>query len=71
MFYVLVKSYRKKIKKKKSKTGRITSVIKLLTTINLKHQPQLGLINLICLMDHVQSQIFKITLSMLLKNMRL
>ena len=41
-----------------------------ITTINLKFQLQLGMMNLTCLMDHIQSQTFNIILSMLLKNMR-
>ena len=42
-----------------------------ITTINLKYLPQLGMINLICLMDHIILQTFKIILNILLKNMRL
>ena len=41
------------------------------TTINLKHMLQLRVMNLNYLMDHIQSQTFKITLSLLLKNMKL
>ena len=36
-----------------------------------KISAQLGMINLICLMDHILFQIFKIILNTLLKNMRL
>ena len=47
-------------------------ILKLnITTRNLKFQLQLGMINLTCPMDHIQFQIFKIILSMLLKNKRL
>ena len=38
---------------------------------NLKFLLQLGIINLICLMDHILFQTFKIILSTLVKNMRL
>ena len=39
-----------------------------ITTINLKYLPQLGMVNLICLMDHIQSHTFKITLNLSSKN---
>ena len=42
-----------------------------ITTINLKYLLQLGMINLICLMDHILFQTFKIILNTLLKNMTL
>ena len=42
-----------------------------ITTINLKSLLQLGMINLICLMDHIVFQTFKIILCTLLKNMKL
>ena len=38
-------------------------------TINLKFPLQLGMINLICLINHILSQTFKIFFSTLLKNM--
>ena len=38
-------------------------------TINLKFPLQLGMINLICLINHILSQTFKIIFSTLLKNM--
>ena len=40
-------------------------------TINLKFLLQLGMMNLICLMDHALFQTFKIILSTLLKNIKL
>ena len=40
-------------------------------TINLKSQLQLGMINLICQMDHILCQTFKIISSILLKSMKL
>ena len=42
-----------------------------IATINLKSLLQLGMINFICLMDLILFQIFKITLSTILKNMKL
>ena len=41
------------------------------TTINLKFQPKLGLMNLICLMDGILFQTFRITLILSSKNMKL
>ena len=37
------------------------------TTINLKYMPQLGMMNLICLIDLIQFLIYKIILNILLK----
>ena len=42
-----------------------------ITIINLKYVGQLGVMNLICLMDHTLSQTYKIILNRLLKNMKL
>ena len=39
--------------------------------MNLKFQLQLGMMNLTCLMDHIQFQTFKIILSTLLKKLKL
>ena len=41
------------------------------TTINLKFQAQLGMMNFICLKDHILFQTFRITLNLLLKNTNL
>ena len=41
------------------------------TTINLKFLLQLGIMNLIYLMDHILFQTFKIIFNILIKNMRL
>ena len=41
------------------------------TTINLKYLPQLGMMNLISLRDHIQSQKFKITLKLSFKSTKL
>ena len=41
------------------------------TTRSLKFQPQHGMMNLICLMNHIQSQTFRITLNLSLKNTKL
>ena len=40
-------------------------------TINLKYPPQLGMMNLICLMDLILFLIYKIILNISLKNMKL
>ena len=40
-------------------------------TINLKFLPQLGMMNLICLMDHILLQISKTTLNLSLRNTKL
>ena len=45
--------------------------LNLYITINLKFLFQLGMIYLICLLDHTLFQIFKIILNTLLKNMKL
>ena len=42
-----------------------------ITTINLKYLLPLGMMNLICLMDHIQLQTFRITLNLSSKNMKL
>ena len=42
-----------------------------ITTINLKSLFQLGMMNLICLMDQIQFQTFKIILSLLSTNTKL
>ena len=42
-----------------------------IATINLKFLLQLGMTNLICLMDHILFQTFEIILNTLLKNMKL
>ena len=42
-----------------------------ISTIKLKFLFQLGMMNLICLMDHILFQTFKIILSTLLKSMKL
>ena len=41
------------------------------TTINLKPLLHLGMMNLICLMDHILFDTFKIILNTLLKNLKL
>ena len=41
------------------------------TTTNSRYLLQLGMMNLICLMDHILYQTFKTILSALLKNMKL
>ena len=41
-----------------------------ITRINLKSLLQLGMMNLICLMDHILFQILKIILNALFKNMK-
>ena len=41
------------------------------TTINLKDQLPLGMMNLVCLMVLVQSQVFKITLNLSSRNTKL
>ena len=41
-----------------------------ITIINLKYLLQLGMMNLICLMDHILFQIYKIIFNTLLKNMK-
>ena len=40
-------------------------------TINLKYLLQLGMMNLICLMDHILFHTFKIILNIILKNLKL
>ena len=42
-----------------------------ITTMNLKSQLHFGMMNLICLIDHILFQTFKTILSTLLKNMKL
>ena len=42
-----------------------------ITTINLKFQSQLGIMNLNCLMHHILFQTFRITLNLSLKNTKL
>ena len=42
-----------------------------ITTVNLNYLLQLGLVSLICLMDHFLFQTYKIILSILLKSMKL
>ena len=42
-----------------------------ITTVNLNYLLQLGLVSLICLMDHFLFQTYKIILSTLLKSMKL
>ena len=42
-----------------------------IATINLKYLLPLGMMDLICLMDHIQSQTFRITLNLSSKNTKL
>ena len=42
-----------------------------ITTIDLKYLLQLGMMNLICLMDHILFPIYNIILNIILKNIKL
>ena len=60
--------------KNRNKNMALANLNKLslnITTINLKFLLQLGMMNLICLMDHILFLIYKIILNTSSKNMKL